>query len=67
MLSIEEAAKELAQYENYLYSVRRYLAGHQRLTVVATPIQQPRDARKFITFETVEYIVKSHKIVPPEL
>ncbi|MCP4540577.1 MAG: hypothetical protein GY832_25860 [Chloroflexi bacterium] len=56
MLSIQETAKELGQLERYLYSVKRYLAGLQRLTVVVTPMQKPRDARKFITFETVKYM-----------
>jgi hypothetical protein len=56
MLSVEEAAKELAKLQHYRYSVRRYLAGHQRLTVVVKPIRRSYGVEKFITFETVEYM-----------
>jgi len=57
MKSVEEVAKELAGLQHYRYSVERYLAGLQRLTVVARPMKDSHnEGSRFITFRTVKYI-----------
>ncbi len=58
MMSVEDVAKEIARLEQYRYFVERYLAGLQRLTVVARPKRNLQSVRgvKFITFRTVRYI-----------
>jgi len=58
MKSIVEIADELALLQRYRYIVERYLAGLQRLTVVARPMRDAQDTANpvFITFRTVEYM-----------
>ncbi|MBC7250152.1 MAG: hypothetical protein H5T62_07695 [Anaerolineae bacterium] len=58
MKSIVEIADELALLQRYRYIVERYLAGLQRLTVVAYPMWDIQDTASpvFITFRTVKYI-----------
>jgi hypothetical protein len=55
MKSVQEIGSELALLRQYRYIVERYLAGLQRLTVVARPMRDT-DSPVFITFTAVKYM-----------